>query len=49
MSNAFRYDKALTRCEFDAAAFQIDNEAPFDHEKELVVLVMLVPVGGEFI
>ncbi len=44
MPNALGDDKPLTRCEFDAATLQINDEVPFDDEEKFVVLVVLVPV-----
>lgn len=36
--------KTLLRLKIYRSAFEVDNEVSFEHEKELVVVVMLVPV-----
>src|SRR5260370_28643144 len=44
MPNTLGNDKALTRCELDRFIFEIDQEFSIQREKELVDLVVLVPV-----
>src|SRR5579872_4489610 len=44
VSHAFRHDEALTGKELDRALFEIDDEASAEHEEELVVVIMLVPM-----
>src|SRR5262249_32888362 len=38
------HDEALERLELDRAVLEVDEEAALEHEEELVVLVVLVPV-----
>jgi len=44
VTNAFGYDKPLARQQFYAAIFQIDKEAALENEKELVIVIMFMPV-----
>src|SRR5580700_7492928 len=42
--DALRHDEALVRLELDRALLEVDDEAPLEHEEELIVVVVLVPV-----
>jgi hypothetical protein len=44
MHYPFRNRKPLSRCELDRLAFQVDYETPLDHVKELILLVVFMPV-----
>src|SRR3954452_9736725 len=44
MDHAPRNHKSLARLEVDRSALEIDDEVSVEHKKELIVLVVLVPV-----
>ncbi len=44
MAHTFRYDKTLPRREINYSIFKIDQEAPMEHEKEFIDVVMFMPV-----
>ncbi len=44
MHDPVRNRKPLSGCELDRPAFQVNYEAPLDHVKELILLVVLMPV-----
>ena len=44
MNDAFRNDKPLSRLQLHRTILQIDDEAPVEHKKEFIVVVVLVPV-----
>src|SRR5437870_1474530 len=44
MAHTFRHDEALPRRKIDYAIFEIDQEPPIEHEKELIDVFMFVPV-----
>ena len=44
MDDALGHDKALLRSQLDGAVFEVDEKAALKHKKELVVMVVLVPV-----
>src|SRR5690349_11589226 len=44
VQDALRHDEAFLRLEDDAALLEIDDEVALEHEEELVVVVVLVPV-----
>ena len=44
MQHSLRYDESLALAELHRAALQVDQEFSFDDIKELVEIVVLVPV-----
>ena len=44
MNDTLGHDKALLRSQLDCAVFEIDDKAALKDKKELVVMVVLVPV-----
>ena len=44
MDDPLGHHEALARRQFHGAALQVDEESPLHHIKELVLVVMLVPV-----
>jgi hypothetical protein len=44
MHDALRYDKPLSWLQINGPVFKIDDEVAVEHEEELVVALMLVPV-----
>ena len=46
--DAPRHDKNLARVEDDRAVPQLDVERPLEHKKEVVRVIMLVPVERAF-
>jgi hypothetical protein len=44
MDDAFGYDEAFSRLQIDRTVLEIDDEVAFEHEKELVIILVPVPV-----
>ena len=44
MQHALRHGEALLRTQLDGSTLEIDDELSFNHVKELVLIVMLVPM-----
>jgi hypothetical protein len=44
MNDAFRDDETLPRGQFHRASLEVDQQLPFEHIEEFVVVIVLVPV-----
>lgn len=44
MDNALRYDKTLSWLKIDRTVLEINDEVAVKHKKELVIVVVAVPV-----
>ena len=44
MDNASRYDKSFSRLQIDRTVLEVDDEVAFQHKKELVVVLVPMPV-----
>jgi hypothetical protein len=44
MQHTFRDDEPLSRPKTDRSAFQVNGQFTFDHVKELIIVIVFVPV-----
>jgi hypothetical protein len=44
MDNASRYDKAFSWLKIDGTVLKINDEVAFKHKKELIIVLVAVPV-----